>query len=107
MEVHKTPGQGFPENVDEDAPMMELSHRNIPFEQLKNLEIKHKGIKLSKYYIADFLGIDKIIPEIEAMYGMVDAHISQALNYFTVTSLRLGLLINFGTGKIQTRRVIH
>lgn len=36
----------------------------------------------------------------------MDKHIAQVLNYLKATGKKIGLIINFGTTKLQYRRVI-
>lgn len=107
IDVHKTLGHGFLENVYEEAMVLELFARSVHYEQSKKLEVYYKGRKLNKFYIADLICFGTIILEIKAMNGIADEHISQVLNYLTATNLRLGLLINFGASKIQIKRVIR
>ena len=78
----------------------------IPFVKEKRLDVFYKGLKLEKFYIADFICFGSIILEIKACEGIVDEHIAQVLNYLKATNLRLGLLINFGNAKVQIKRVI-
>ncbi len=40
------------------------------------------------------------------MEGLTDEHLSQVLNYLKATGFRIGLLINFGSSKLQYKRVI-
>lgn len=106
FEVHNHLGHGFLEPVYQEALMIEFINRQIPFQKEKKLDVYYKGKKLDKYYIADFTCFDKIILEIKAVDGLIDEHIAQVLNYLRATDLRLGLLVNFGTPKVQTKRVI-
>ena len=62
MEVHKELGAGFLESVYQEAFELELQKQNIPYEREKLLNIFYKGVKLSKFYSADFVCYDKIHP---------------------------------------------
>lgn len=106
FEVHNQLGPGFLENVYQEALKLEFISDNVSFEKEKRLDVYYKGVRLDKFYIADFICYDKIILEIKAIDGLVDEHIAQVLNYLKATNLRLGLLINFGTSKVQIKRVI-
>jgi GxxExxY protein len=106
FEVHNQLGPGFLEAVYQEALIYELGYRQIPFIKEKRLDVFYKGLKLEKFYIADFVCFDKIILEIKANDGLVDEHIAQVLNYLRATNYRLGLLINFGTPKVQIKRII-
>ena len=39
--------------------------------------------------------------------GLTDAHMAQLLNYPRASRLAVGLLMNFGTPRLQWRRVIR
>ena len=106
MEVHNTLGCGFLEAVYEEALAKEFISKGIPFKSESRLDVFYKGVKLNKFYIADFICYEKIIVEIKAMEGLADEHVAQTLNYLKATGLRVGLLINFGTPKLQYKRVI-
>ncbi|WP_430937003.1 GxxExxY protein [Saccharicrinis sp. 156] len=105
-EVQNQLGHGFLKAVYQEALKYELSDRNIPFEKEKKLDVFFKERKLSKYYIADFICYDHIILEIKAVESLTDDHIAQVLNYLKATGIKLGLLINFGTARVQIKRVI-
>lgn len=62
MEVHRELGPGFLEAVYQEALELEFQKQNIPYEREKLLNIFYKGVKLSKFYSADFVCYDKIHP---------------------------------------------
>ena len=106
FEVHNTLGHGFLEPVYQEALAHEFMIKGIPFEKEKRLDVFYKEIKLIKFYVADFVCFDKIILEIKATEGLIEDHIAQVLNYLKATNYKLGLLINFGTTRVQIKRVI-
>ena len=106
MEVHSQLGCGFLEPVYQEALAREFKERNIPFEKEKLLEIYYKGNMLSKKYVADFICFDKIIVELKALSKLTSDHEAQLLNYLKATGFELGLLVNFGTGKLEYKRMI-
>ncbi|MFW5982883.1 MAG: GxxExxY protein [bacterium] len=105
-EVHNQLGPGFLEQVYQEALMYEFFDRKIPSVKEKHLDVYYKERKLDKYYSADFTCFDKIIIEVKAKEALCDDHIAQVLNYLKATNYRLGLLVNFGTPKVQIRRII-
>lgn len=106
FEVHNQLGHGFLEPVYQEALKYEFFRQQIPFDKEKRLDVFYKGQKLEKFYIADFVCFDNIIIEIKAVEGLIDDHVAQVLNYLKATELNLGLLVNFGTPKVQIKRVI-
>lgn len=107
IEVHKSLGNGFLENVYQEALTIELNSQKIPFEKEKQLRIQYKNCYLDEYYIADFVCYDKIIIECKALNKLLPEHESQVLNYLYATELKLGLLINFGGSRVEVKRVAN
>lgn len=58
-------------------------------------------------YTADLLVEDLIVVELKAVRAFDNIHLAQCLNYLKATGLRVGLLINFGTRKVQVKRVVN
>jgi len=105
MEVHRELGSGFLEAVYQKALAHELRLRKILFEEQVHLPIGYKG-ELVGDYIADFVIDGKLIVEIKAVSRLSSAHQAQAMHYLAATGLRLALLLNFGAGSLEHRRVI-
>jgi len=106
MEVHNELGCGFLEPVYQEALSLEFTQQKIPFEKEKILDVSYKGNLLSKKYIADFLCYNELIVELKAVDKLAPEHTGQVLNYLKATGLKIGLLVNFGTTKLQYKRVI-
>jgi len=107
MEVHKELGSGFFEGVYQESLSIELKSSLIPFEKETVLDISYKGIQLNKHYFADFICYDNIIVETKAVSDISKQHISQVLNYLKATNSKIGLLVNFGSEKLQYKRIIR
>lgn len=105
MEVHTILGPGFLESVYQAALARELTLRGIPFVQQVHLPVYYKEV-LTGEYIADFVVDGKLIIEIKAVSRMNSAHTAQAMHYLAATGHRLALLINFGSGSLEHRRII-
>jgi GxxExxY protein len=106
MEVHRILGSGFLEAVYQTALARELSLRDIPFEQQKQLAVHYKDV-LAGEYIADFVIDNKFIIEIKAVSAWNPRHDAQAIHYLAATGMQLALLLNFGVGSLQHRRIIR
>jgi GxxExxY protein len=105
MKVHRILGSGFLEAVYQAALERELVLRNIPFEKQVRLPVSYKEVFVGEY-IADFIIEGKLIVEIKAVSNFNSQHQPQAMHYLTATGCRLALLLNFGTGSLEHRRVI-
>jgi len=107
MTVHKELGSGFLEPVYQDAIEIEFKSLSIPYQREVVLPIYYKNILLSKTYIADFVCYDKIIVELKAVSSLTSVFRAQVLNYLKASKLELGLLLNFGTDKLEQERIIR
>lgn len=106
MEVHSELGCGFLEAVYQEALALVLDEKLVPFEKEFILDISFRGQILRKKYIADFLCFDDVIVELKAADSLLPEHTAQVLNYLKATNKKIGLLINFGTTRLQYKRVI-
>jgi GxxExxY protein len=108
IEVHKTLGPGFLEQVYQEAFEVEMTACKIPFLPQKQLSIWYKTSLLQKTYLADLVCYDKIIVELKSMEILTDREEAQILNYLKATGFQLGILINFGShGKLEWKRYIN
>lgn len=107
MEVHKELGPGFLESVYEEAMGRESSKRQIPHAAQVKISVLYKGEKLSKEFIADYIGFGKIIVEFKCIPKLTKVEEAQIINYLKATGKEVGLLINFGSrGKLEWKRYI-
>ena len=106
MKVHSELGCGFLEPVYQEALAIELEESRIPFLKEKVLDITFKGRFFKKKYVADFVCYDQLIIELKAIEVLAPDHTSQVINYLKATGLKVGLLLNFGSPKLQYKRVI-
>jgi GxxExxY protein len=97
---------GFLEKVYENALALELIKAELKFQTQVPLKIHYEGIVVGDY-IADLLIEDAILVELKAIEALNDAHFAQCLNYLKATDLKLCLLMNFGTQKVQIKRIIN
>jgi len=106
-EVHNELGTGYLEAVYQEGLEIEFGLRGIPFRPQCDLEIRYKGQPMKKRYCADFVCYRAVIVEIKAIDKLTNREESQLLNYLKATSYRVGVLINFGGGKVEWRRFVR
>jgi len=106
IEVHRRLGYGFSEPVYQAALAMEFAHQGIPFQRELELPINYRGQTLDTFYKADFVCYGSIIVELKAVSAFEPAHVAQVINYLKATGNSVALLLNFGTTRLETRRVI-
>lgn len=107
QEVYKELGPGYLESVYEDALCYELNSLNIAFQRQLELDVHYKDAIFERRFRADLLVEDKILLENKAMKKITRQDEAQLINYLKTTSLRVGLLFNFGGEKFEfIRRVL-
>jgi GxxExxY protein len=104
--VSNTLGVGFLEKVYQNALVIELRNEGLNVEKEKAITIYYNKQIVGEYY-ADIIVDEQIIIETKAVQSLNEIHQAQLLNYLKATKLPLGLLINFGTPKIQIKRMIN
>ena len=104
--VSNTLGSGFLEKVYQNALVIELLNEGLEVEKEKAITIFYQ-VKVVGEYFADILVNRQIIIETKAVQSLNEIHQAQLLNYLKATKLPLGLLINFGTPKVQIKRMLN
>jgi GxxExxY protein len=96
FEVNRELGVGFLEAAYQESLALELAARDIPFVAQPVLRLKYKGTALRAVYVPDFVCFGCVLVELKAVSAIAPEHRAQVINYLRTTSLRVGLLVNFG-----------
>jgi GxxExxY protein len=99
-------GNGFLEKVYENALAHELKKKGLKVEQQCPIPVHYDSIIVGEY-LADLLVEGKVVVELKAVRAIEDIHKAQCLHYLKATGQQVCLLINFGTPKIQIRRIVN
>ena len=105
FEVHNILGTGFLEKVYRNALVKELRLQGIQVQSEAQIPVHYKDELVGDYY-ADILVDGRIILELKALNTLTKEHEAQLLNYLKATGHKIGLLLNFGTNKVQVKRKI-
>jgi len=105
FDVSNELGVGFLEKVYENAMFAELSRRNIPTAQQYRIKVQYKGIVVGDY-VADLVVANSVLVELKHVEKLTSVHLAQAINYLKATGYKLCIIINFGTEKIEYKRVV-
>jgi len=94
IEVHRHLGPGFLESVYEEALVVELAMRQIPFERQRPIAVNYKAHAVGEGRI-DLVVAGDLLVELKAVDMLAPIHKAQVISYLKATGLHLGLLINF------------
>jgi GxxExxY protein len=105
-EVHNQLGPGFFETIYEEAMVRELKVREMELERQKHIVVAYKGESIGEH-VLDLVVNGRIILELKAVTEIVRIHEQQALSYLKATGLPLAIVINFGSERVQSSRVVN
>jgi len=103
--VANTLGLGFLEKVYENALFHELKKCDLHVEQQYSIKVVYDGVSVGNFF-ADLFVENRIIIELKYAKSIDEVHLAQCLNYLKSTQTTLALLINFGTPRVQVKRVV-
>lgn len=95
VEVQRVLGTGLLESAYANALAIELSERGLHYQREVPVHAQYKGHDVGIVYRADFIVQGSVIVELKALDTLAEAHRAQLLTYLRLSSLKLGLLINF------------
>ena len=104
--VANTLGIGFLERVYENALAFELRASGFAVEQQRGVTVRYKDILVGEYF-TDLLVEGAVLVELKTVKALESAHRAQCINYLRATGMHLCLLINFGTSRLEVRRVVQ
>jgi len=86
--------------------LTELELRGIPFERQKAIVIHYKDRVVGNHRL-DLVVDERIIVELKAASALTDVFKQQLLSYLKATGRRLGILVNFGTPRVEHTRIVN
>ncbi len=105
LEIINGIGHGLHEKPYENALAVEFQYRGIPFEQQRAFPVIWRNKKVADY-IPDLIAYDKVIVDTKTIDRITDIERGKMLNYLRITSLPVGLIINFKKPKLEWERII-
>ena len=103
FEVQNELGAGFLESVYENAMVVALRDAGIPVKAQAPIKVTFRNTAVGDFY-ADLLVPNKVIIELKAVERLTPQHKAQVINYLNATGIPVGLLINFGSPKVEFQR---
>ncbi len=109
IEVHRHLGPGLLESTYEECMSHELNLRGLSFERQKPLALTYKSKNLDCGYRLDIVIEGLVILELKAVDRIEPIHEAQLLTYLKLSSLKLGILINFNVPVLKKgiKRIVN
>ena len=104
MEVHNHLGNGFQEVIYQRALAYEMELQGLGFAREYEMPVLYKDMQVGSRRV-DFLVEELISVEIKALTNLEKVHLAQAINYLEAYNLEIGLLLNFGSTRLEYHRL--
>ena len=103
--VYNKMGFGFLESVYQNALLIELEKAGLKAKKEAPVKVFYEE-RIVGDYIADIIVEDKVILELKSIKDLHPAHEAQLTNYLKATGVEVGLLINFGSDRVDVKRKV-
>lgn len=103
FEVSNELGIGYLESVYEKALLIALRQKGLNAKNQVPLQVKFRDEVVGEFFV-DILVENKVLVELKVSNGLSKENYAQTINYLKATGIEVGLLINFGSPKIEYRR---
>ena len=94
---------GFLESVYKNALLIELEENGLSAETEVPINVYYNNVIVGEFR-ADIVVENAVVIELKATQHLTPIHEAQLVNYLTATGIEHGLLINFGSEKIEIKR---
>ena len=101
--VRKKLYAGFLESVYRNALLIELRGNGLKVDKEVPINVHYNNVIVGEFR-ADIIVEDSVILELKAIQKLSTIHEAQLVNYLTATKIEHGLLINFGSEKLEVKR---
>lgn len=100
FQVYNELGPGLLESIYQAALVYELNKRGLRVRKEVPVPVIYDGTKLDVDFRLDLLVENRIIVELKSVEQLKKVHYKQLITYLKITSITLGLLVNFNTDDI-------
>lgn len=102
FKVYNSFGPGLLESVYVNALLIELKNSGLLVQKEVPIPVYYHDENLNIGFRIDLLVNNKIIIEVKSVEGLADVHHKQILTYLKLTSIKLGILVNFNVNEISS-----
>ena len=99
-----TLGHGLVEKPYENALVVEFLLRRIPFQQQPSFDVLYKGQKIG-LFVPDLIAFNSLVVDTKVIDQITDHERGLMLNYLLITSMRVGVILNFRHSKLEWQRI--
>jgi GxxExxY protein len=103
--VSNTLGIGFVEKVYENALVYSIRKTGMLVDQQYPIKVDFEGVVVGVFF-ADLLVEKRVLVELQAVAMLNQEHTAEALNHLRAIHAKVCLLINFGSPKVEIKRLL-
>jgi GxxExxY protein len=103
FEVINELGAGFLESVYEHALLLALPQKGLTAVRQHPIKVLFRGQIVGEFF-TDLFVENKVLVELKAVKAIAPEHQAQIINYLKATGVEVGLLINFGSPRLEYKR---
>jgi len=104
VQVHRTLGPGFVEAIYRNALLLELRAAGLHVDTEREVVVRYRDQVVGRHRM-DLLVEDAVVVELKAVPQLAVVHYDQLRSYLRASGLNVGLLVNFGQGRSDFRRI--
>ncbi len=97
---------GLGEKLYENALVIELRKRGHRVEQQSRFPVYYDGILIGQL-VPDLVVDEVVVVDPKVVSAFSEAHQAQMIGYLAITGLRLALLLNFKSTKLDWKRIVR
>ena len=105
IEVLNVRGHGLHEKIYENCLCVEFRLRGIPYTQQERHRVLYKG-ELVGEYVPDLVVQQQLIVDTKTIERITDHERGQMLNYLRITTLPVGIILNFKQARLEWERLV-
>ena len=105
--IHSYHRNGHLEKIYENALVHRLRKQGLDVKQQHPLTVYDEDETVLGEYFADLFIENCLIVELKACRDIAPDHIAQIIGYLTSARIETGLLINFGSTKLQVKKYLQ
>ena len=104
FEVSNELGAGFLESVYEKSLFVALTQKGLSVRAQVPLKVRFRHVIVGDFF-ADLLVNESVLIEIKAVSRILAEHKAQVINYLKAKGIPVGLLVNFGSPRVEYYRL--
>lgn len=104
FEVYKTLGPGFDENTYKKSLVLEMGEVGMTHDVERMVKVFYKNHIVNEYKL-DILVEHNVLVDVLCEREITNVDIKRMKSYLHATKLDVGLILNFGAGSLEIKRV--